>query len=218
MVLAGGRSRRMGAEVPVDKLDLDLAGRTSLDRVVGAARAAGARPVVRVGRARRGGDGPGRPAAGAAVVDVDEDPPGSGPAASVAAGVAVLGTDVVLLLAGDLPLLSGAVLRSLVDRLRGAAPTAAGVVAVDAGGREQWLLSAWRTQPLRRAVEAAGALAGRPLTALLAPLRPDRVALAPGPLALPAWFDCDSPDDLAQARRALDHGPGDAATGRPPAR
>ncbi|GAA3162009.1 NTP transferase domain-containing protein [Nonomuraea roseoviolacea] len=68
----------------------------------------------------------------------------------------------------------------------------AGVVAVDGDGREQWLLGVWDTGTLR---EALGRYGGRSLRGLLAPLVAARVTL-PGR----AWFDCDTMDDLYEAR------------------
>ncbi|RJL36059.1 molybdenum cofactor guanylyltransferase [Bailinhaonella thermotolerans] len=81
---------------------------------------------------------------------------------------------------------------------RGAGPYAAGrggprgVVAVDGSGREQWLLSWWRTGPLR---EALAGYHGTSLRGLFRPLGPVRVRLPDE-----ACFDCDTIDDLNSAR------------------
>ncbi|HEY7429280.1 MAG TPA: NTP transferase domain-containing protein [Streptosporangiaceae bacterium] len=74
----------------------------------------------------------------------------------------------------------------------------AGVVLLDDTGRPQWLASCWRTAVL------AGALAGYQgysLRELLAPLRPSWLACPRDPGAPPPWLDCDTPAELAQARR-----------------
>jgi molybdopterin-guanine dinucleotide biosynthesis protein A len=68
---------------------------------------------------------------------------------------------------------------------------------VDEGGRTQPLLAAYRTAAVRSAVEGhAGSLQGRRLHGLLSGL---------WTLELPAErdeaLDCDTPDDLARARR-----------------
>lgn len=68
----------------------------------------------------------------------------------------------------------------------------AGAVAVDGDGREQWLLGGWEAAPLRAAL---GRYGGRSLRGLLAPLVAARVALPER-----AWFDCDTMDDLDEAR------------------
>ncbi|NUW41709.1 molybdenum cofactor guanylyltransferase [Nonomuraea rhodomycinica] len=78
------------------------------------------------------------------------------------------------------------------ERGEGVLGRRAGVVAVDGDGREQWLLGVWDTGALR---EALGRYGGRSLRGVLAPLVAARVRL-PGR----AWFDCDTMDDLYQAR------------------
>lgn len=184
---------------PVDKLALVVGGRTLLQRVVDAARASGAHPVICVGPAHTA-DGR------AGLVVVSEDPPGGGPAAAVAAGLSGVDQPIVILLGGDLPFVEPPALQSLVGHLE-ADQHHAGVVAVDGDGRYQWLLSAWRAAALRDAFDRlAGDLAGRPLRSVLEPLSPTTTLLPPGPAPLPAWFDCDTPADLESARRAIGEG------------
>ncbi|MET7331844.1 NTP transferase domain-containing protein [Nonomuraea sp. NPDC005650] len=67
-----------------------------------------------------------------------------------------------------------------------------GVVMVDDGGREQWLAGVWPTARLKRALAA---YPGRSLKGLLGPLTAVRLALPGRP-----WFDCDTKDDLEEAR------------------
>ncbi|MGW0199256.1 NTP transferase domain-containing protein [Nonomuraea sp. NPDC003201] len=67
-----------------------------------------------------------------------------------------------------------------------------GVVMVDDGGREQWLAGVWPTARLKRALAA---YPGRSLKGLLGPLTVVRLALPGRP-----WFDCDTMDDLEEAR------------------
>lgn len=75
ILLTGGVGRRLGG---ADKASLSIAGRTLLDRAV---HQAAGRLVVVVGP---------EPRTDAAVIVAREDPPGGGPAAGVAAGVAEL--------------------------------------------------------------------------------------------------------------------------------
>lgn len=168
-----------------DKTQLTVGRSTLLDRVIAAA--ASARLVVVVG--------PHRPTERADVVWVREEPPGSGPAAAVGAGLAATRAGVVVLLAGDMPLLDPGTVEALVLALRSAGTGVPGVVGVDVDGREQWLCSAWRRdQLLAAALEADGSL-HRALRALGAPLRLELAGTT---------LDCDTPDDLAEARRRLD--------------
>ncbi|WP_436839137.1 NTP transferase domain-containing protein [Nonomuraea angiospora] len=67
-----------------------------------------------------------------------------------------------------------------------------GAVMVDDGGREQWLAGVWPTARLKRALAA---YPGRSLKGLLGPLTAVRLALPGRP-----WFDCDTMDDLEEAR------------------
>jgi hypothetical protein len=57
----------------------------------------------------------------------------------------------------------------------------------------------WSTASLLAAVAAAGDLTGAPLRAVLGGLATVRVRQVQG-AGLPAWFDCDTHDDLRQAQ------------------
>ncbi|MFF0174465.1 molybdenum cofactor guanylyltransferase [Micromonospora profundi] len=210
VVLAGGAARRMGG---VDKTALPVGGRSMRDRVLAAV--ADAAPLVLVGPAD---------VVPAGVRVTREDPPGGGPVAATAAGLALLdpGTAVVALLAADLPLLTRAALGALLDHLdgNGTAPpgegtpsdrmSAAGgeqrpdgVCFVDMSGRRQSLCGVWRVAALRAAlarltVERNGDLAGASVRALLAGLVVREVPWSvDGP---PPWFDCDTDEDVRRAK------------------
>jgi molybdopterin-guanine dinucleotide biosynthesis protein A len=128
-----------------------------------------------------------------------EEPPGGGPVAALRAGLAVVRTDVVAVLAADLPFLTADVLDQLRARLTGD-----GVLVVDDTGRDQLLLGVWRTAALRAALPDAGGPTS--MRKVLAPLAVRRFRPAV-PEGRPApWTDCDTPGDLARAR---------AAAGRP---
>ncbi|MET7948175.1 NTP transferase domain-containing protein [Micromonospora sp. NPDC005324] len=105
VVLAGGAARRMGG---VDKPALPVGGRPMRDRVLVAV--SDATPRVLVGAAD---------SVPAGVRVVREDPPGGGPVAAAAAGLALLDPDVslVALLAADLPLLTPAAIGDLLKHL-----------------------------------------------------------------------------------------------------
>ena len=174
IVLAGGRSRRMNV---ADKTALTVGGQRLLDRVLAANEHA--RSVVVVGPER---------AVQRPVTWVQEQPEGGGPAAAVAAGLAVTSADIVVLLAGDLPLVT----TDQVDRLV-AAVSDDGAVFVDGHGNEQWLCGAWRADVLR----ALSLTAGGSLHRAFAPLTFARL-VDPRPA-----LDCDTPADLMRAEELL---------------
>jgi molybdopterin-guanine dinucleotide biosynthesis protein A len=111
------------------------------------------------------------------------------------AGLAHVPTEVVALLAGDLPFLTAGLVRALRERLTGD-----GVLVVDDTGRDQLLLGVWRTAALRAAVaDVDGPTSVRRVLAPLAVrrLHPEVESGQP-----PPWTDCDTPADLARARAA----------------
>ena len=179
LVLAGGRAARLGGQA---KPQLEVGGRTMLATVLGAVADAERRVVV----------GPPQPVPEDVVV-VREQPPGGGPVAALRAGLPAVGSDVVALLAGDLPFLSAALIAQLRTALAGD-----GVLVVDDGGRDQFLLGVWRTAALRAALPGAGGPMS--LRRVLAPLAADRLRPAVPPGTPPPWLDCDTPADLARAR------------------
>jgi molybdopterin-guanine dinucleotide biosynthesis protein A len=180
VVLAGGKAARLGGQA---KPQLEVGGRTMLRAVLAAVPDADRRVVV----------GPRQPVP-EDVVLVRERPPGGGPVAALRAGLPEVSTDVVVLLAGDLPFLTGALVRELRERLTGD-----GVLVLDDTGRDQLLLGAWRTEPLRAAV--AGVAGPVPLRRVLALLRAARFRPGVEPGTPPPWLDCDTPADLARARQ-----------------
>lgn len=188
VVLAGGAAARLSG---VDKPMLQVDGKPLLHKVIDAL--GGAAAVVVVGPRRDG------------LPDVRwarEDPPGGGPVAALAAGLAALPPEPeadVAVLAADLPGLS----TSTVDRLRAACGDADGAVLVDTTGRRQWLTGIWHARSLRGALPTDAA--GASVRATLGGLNVVEV-VAEGAEAA----DVDTPDDLARAR-----GTGEGARGRP---
>jgi molybdopterin-guanine dinucleotide biosynthesis protein A len=185
VVLAGGAATRLDG---VDKMLVEVGGVRLLDRAVAAV--AGAERVIVVGDPRPG------------VRDVRwarEQPAGGGPVAALAAGLTLVESPRIVLLAADLPFVARRHVAALLDALD-AAPERDGAMFVDPGGRDQLLLSGWRTGRLRAElpVEPAGAALRR----VLAPLAVQRL---PGENDL---LDCDTPADVDAARRlAREEGP-----------
>ena len=191
VVLAGGSSARLGT----DKTRLQVGGIPVLDRVLTTVRRvwtprAVAVPVVCVGEPRRTAVG---------VTWVREEPAGSGPAAGLVAALSELSrtdpVEVVIVLAGDLPLLGARVLSRL---LASVPPPAVGDGArlVDADGRPQHLLGAYRADALRRSIARRPEWTDASMRDLLAPLR-----LVDVPVVGDETLDVDTHDDLAAARQ-----------------
>ena len=160
VVLAGGQGSRLGG---VSKADLVVGGVRLLDLVLDAARDARTRVVV------------GDVAAPAGVLVTREDPPGTGPAAGLAAGLGVIDDPApwTLVLACDLPDATG-VVPSLLEAAARADADTDGCCAAGRDGSLQWLLGLYRTPALHRAVAAYGDPRNRSVRGMLASL-----ALAP---------------------------------------
>lgn len=173
VILAGGMSRRLGG---VPKAGLMLDGQTLLARTVDAVAqlddagpvgsaawpaTAGGRGVAKariavVGPVEMLGDWLATAQARHDVIAVQEDPPFSGPASGIAAGLAALAAEAghVLVLACDMPK-AGDVVRLLAGQLPGIEP-GTGIMAVD-GGRKQPLAAIYPVRELLASVEEARA-------------------------------------------------------------
>jgi molybdenum cofactor guanylyltransferase len=221
VILAGGRASRLGG---ADKPGITVAGRTLVAAVGAAAAGAGARRLVVVGPDRpelpsllEDIAAPGVDAGPAITVEFTrENPAGSGPAPAIAAGLQLVREPWVLLLAADLPFLRSWHLRELA---RAAVTAAGGAVLLDGESRPQWLTSCWPAAPLRAALSD---YAGHSLSGLLGPMAPAYMRLDPaadpardhaGPdtAGPPPWLDCDTPEDLAAARRLAEEEPDEHA-------
>ncbi|MER7662028.1 NTP transferase domain-containing protein [Streptomyces sp. NPDC096193] len=190
IVLAGGAAKRLGG---ADKPALSVGGRPLLDRVLTACRDAGRTVVVG-----------GRRATARPVVWAREDPPGGGPLAALDAGVRQTAADAVLVLSADLPFLGESTVRRLIGTLGSSGREAA--LLTDPDGRDQPLVAAYRTEPLRRELALLateyGSLTGLPLRLLTQELDLARIHAEPF-----ASFDCDTWEDISAARaRIREHG------------
>jgi molybdopterin-guanine dinucleotide biosynthesis protein A len=189
MVLAGGSGRRLGGAA---KPTLEVAGVPMLASVLRAV--ADAAPRVVVGPDALAGllpDG---------VILTREEPPGGGPVAALWAGLEGMpgSTGAVVVLAADLPLLTrGAV--GLLLRSLGAGGEHDGAVFVDGTGRRQWLCGAWSIEALTARLRGCAPHAGRSLRETFGPMRVVEVVAPAG--TPPPWYDCDTAEELAEARR-----------------
>ncbi|MGB3828281.1 MAG: molybdenum cofactor guanylyltransferase [Ornithinimicrobium sp.] len=166
MVLVGGRGTRLGG---VDKAMLVIEGQTLLDRVLTALGSVDERAgmatigqVVVVGRAE----------VPAWVRCVVEEPPGSGPVAAICAGLTSLAhgrsaSRWTLVIAVDQPHAADVVplLCAAIDDAESITTGhgARALVPVDREGRWQWLLAAYRTVDLVRAIGRLDDVAGAPM-------------------------------------------------------
>ncbi|QWF85496.1 molybdenum cofactor guanylyltransferase [Amycolatopsis sp. CA-230715] len=175
LVLAGGAASRLSG---VDKPMLEVGGEPLLRKAVRAL--GGADEVIVVGSERPGFDD---------VVWTSEHPPRGGPVAALAAGLALVRAEVVVVLAGDL----ARVEVSTVDKLRAAVCGRDGALLVDAGGYRQWLAGAWRTGRLR------AALAEEPRAKSLRAVM-SRLDFAEIPDSAGESADVDTPEDYDRFR------------------
>ena len=176
VILAGGAARRMGGE---DKALITIGATSLLQRVLGAV--AEAERVICVGPRR------------STAVDVEwtqEDPPGGGPVAALAAGLARVTAPVTLVAAVDLPFLQ----RTVVSRLVTACMDCEAALVVDETGFPQPLIAAYQTGPLRQRLSKLRDPRGAAMKDLLEGL-PYSLLEAPG-----VALDCDTRVDVQLAR------------------
>lgn len=172
IVLAGGGGRRMGG---VDKGAVLLHGVPLLEHVVSGLSTAHQVLVV------------GSSLVPAGCVDVREPTPHGGPVSGVAAAIAEVDSDWVVLAGCDQPFI-GEVLATLLDRA--SRSRADGVVFHPAGGQPQPLGAAYRTESLRQTLQAATSTFGVPLRGVLDQLQLEAITAEPRGLAdVDTWQD-----------------------------
>jgi molybdenum cofactor guanylyltransferase len=171
-VLAGGASKRMGA----DKATVLVEGIPMLSRVVATLERAGACPVVQVGGPARGPD----------LIVVADEVPGSGPLAGVQSALRWSPHPVIVVVACDLPHLTTEAVVALVGAL---GPGVA--VAVADSGRVEPLCAAWRVSEVLAAVDDLLSVGERAVRAVF-----DRVHVASVAVDVRALRNVNRPDDL----------------------
>lgn len=186
VVLAGGRSSRMNG---ADKTLATIDGHTLVDRAVEAVSFC--RTVV---------VGPSSVPVSRPVLRTREEPHFGGPVRALAAGLTALTTTpasaVTVVLSADLPYITEAAVRRLVDTLGRSEADA--VFATDSDGHLQYLVGAWRTDALHAGLARTdhGADATRqPAFRSLLPQRYTGIALV-------GVDDVDTAEDLLAARTA----------------
>jgi molybdenum cofactor guanylyltransferase len=175
VVLAGGDARRLGGE---EKAAVEVGGLSLLERALGAVR--GAEQVIGVGPRRW---------TSAPVRWTSEIPAGGGPLRATVAGLELVTSEIVIVLAVDYPFVGPEVVALLVR----AAGGRDGAALEDAGGVMHYVVGAYRTNALRAAIAAQrkddSSMRSLFATLDVAAVRNERAAL-----------DIDTPEDLARAR------------------
>lgn len=186
IVLAGGAGRRLGG---VDKATLRVGEQSLLDRALAAV--ADARTIVVVGPDRSVPED---------VTVVCEDPPGGGPVAAIEAGLALVTSAVVVVLACDMPRLRAEHVRRLVDVPPSSAGYGADVVMfVDHTGRRQPLAAAYRMAALSAAIRSLAPTRGRAVHDLIGLLTVAEIPADAGSTA-----DVDTWADMAETRTLME--------------
>jgi molybdopterin-guanine dinucleotide biosynthesis protein A len=193
IVLAGGAGRRLGG---VDKAAIDIDGSTLLDRALAAVNQADR--IVVVGPTRPLSDG---------VVATQEQPPGGGPVAAVAAGLVAMSEfgdnqpEIVVVLACDMPFVDAGAVERLVDAAR--SRRGDGAAFVDADGRRQHLAAVYRTIAWRTALDEIGDVDGAAMRHVAQRLTMVEIEADPEiTLDTDTWSDVRRTQALAQQRRA----------------
>jgi len=175
LILAGGKATRLGG---VDKLALVIDGRSIFERLRDVLAPRVAEVIVASPRELPG------------VRTVADPVADAGPLAGIAAGLAACATEWLLVVAGDMPHLTGAVVDAMLER----ADAAHDAVGIRIGGLLEPLVCALRVAVFRPIVArrlAAGALKA----ARLLEEEPVRIAWLIDP-ELRAFFNVNAPEDL----------------------
>ncbi len=197
IILTGGRSRRFDG---IHKPGVEVDGRSTISRILQSIRGAAVDAEVWVA-----GPADGLSAAEQKGVRVvREEPEFAGPLAGIAAAVAAMPTeadfpaetaDVTLVLAGDMPLITGGHLGELISACRATGRPATGA---DDRGKTQFLCAAWPTRLLRARLKEIGDPTDGAVKLLFAGLESVAVAVDPEEVS-----DFDTAAELEAIRTRL---------------
>lgn len=185
VILTGGNAVRLSG---ADKSSIELGGLTLLEHALGAMLDVDEVVVV------------GEPVPTSRPVNfAREDPPGGGPAAGLLAGLRCFARrpDIVVTLAVDMPLVTSATVRRLVEAWR-CEEDAEGALLVDENQKEQYLCAVYSTAALDRVRPAYEEEYGLSMRSLIADLR-----LAPVAAYGPETRDVDTWSDLLRMRETF---------------
>ncbi|MBC7464042.1 MAG: molybdenum cofactor guanylyltransferase [Actinobacteria bacterium] len=174
MILTGGRSSRFGS----DKSQIVFAGHTLMDRTLESLPAG---EVVIVGPSFKHGT--------RSIAFTQEDPKGGGPVAAIAAGLEKITSDLVVILAIDMPY-AGEIVPLLLSR----SVDRDALIPADSAGRVQPLCAIYQTSALRRAIIEIGDVSNKSMNLLLGEL--DSETLIVDPTVTSKLVDIDTQADL----------------------
>ena len=186
LVLAGGDSQRMGC----DKTQLLLGDRTLLQRVIAIVQPLFPQVLVSVRQHRPE----------IALPQVCDEYPNAGPLAGLCAGLAQAGTPWIFAVASDMPFVQPALIERLAQRRSGYQA----VVPVVHGHPQPLaaFYSASGLDALRALLEAEGRRSLRAALEQLKVCYVDESDLLESDPGLHSFFDLDTPQDVAMARRS----------------
>ena len=169
MILTGGTSKRFGS----DKSQTLINGKTLLEIAID-----GREDVIVVG-----------PKTSIPATYIREKPESGGPVAAIAAGLSLVDTKLVAIVAGDMPFAT-----RLIEKLESSLINDA-ALAVDADGIAQPLTGVYRSSALREAIASFPNVANNSMKSLIEKLRVDLVPQVDTELLL----DIDTQDELIRA-------------------
>jgi molybdopterin-guanine dinucleotide biosynthesis protein A len=179
LILTGGTSNRFGS----DKSEAIFNGKALIDFLISSIPV-GVRVVV---------VGPDRDEFPSTIQIIKEDPPGGGPVAGIAAGLPLIETEYVAVLATDMPYSTGLVPLLLA----GLSNEVEAVVVVDREGFQQPFSGLYRVSALLRVLGTKEPLTGRSMRSLLVELKMKEVSLNAADSHL--LLDIDTRQDLISA-------------------
>ncbi|TRZ84495.1 MAG: molybdenum cofactor guanylyltransferase [Streptomycetaceae bacterium] len=179
LILTGGTSNRYRTA----KSEAILQGKTLIDYLISSIPAGV--PIVIVG--------PARDEFATTIRVVQEDSPGGGPVAGIAAGLPLIETEYVSILATDMPYSAALVPLLMLDL----SDEVDGAIVIDQEGFQQPFSGVYRTSALKRVLEEIAPASGQSMRKLLNQLHVKHVKLSADETHL--LVDIDTPEDLIKA-------------------
>lgn len=180
MILTGGKSSRFGS----DKSRAEFNGRTLVEHVLNSF--VGDWDFIIVG--------PAFPTNSPAIRFTQETPHGGGPVSAIAAGLELVNSEFVAIVATDIPF-AGNVIAELIGFLPSAQDV---IIPLDSAGLRQTLCAIYRSKPLHSALTEIGNLPGKSMKSLLARLDVTEINL--GEAFTSSLLDIDTPEDLERVK------------------